>query len=196
MASACGTVYTASYAIGLTTVERPNTPASEYGEPTISSDATDGDTRNVFRDSLVVVRWSISSTDLAFELENRTAERIRIMWDDAAYMDPGGIAHGVIHRGIRFEDRDRPQGPSSVGAHGRVQEVVIPKHLIYFRSSSGWNVAPIIEPSRAETVEELESAHDNVGRRFTILLPLEIQGTVHPYLFNFRVNQVSLPEER
>ena len=196
MATACGTAYSAAYDIGLTTVERPNTPASVSGEPTISSDLTAGDTRNVFRDSLVRVRWTVSPSSLAFELENRTDERIRIMWDDATYMDPAGVSHGVIHRGVRFEDRNRSQDPTNVGARRRVQEVVIPKHLVYFRSTTGWGVAPILQPSRTLTLEELEGARDNVGKRFTILLPLEIRGTVHPYLFNFRVNQVNLPQRR
>ncbi len=196
MALGCTSAHTAHYEVGLFRVERLPPAAQPLGAVTMTSEVNNGRSRVVMEDSLIRVDWDIVPFRLGFRLTNKTDRPLAIIWDDAAFLDVAGVSHKVIHRGVRYEDLDKPQRPTTVGPSGRVTDIVLPTQLIYYRADVGWLERPILSPYRTASEDELTGAKANVGRSFGVVLPIDLGDSVRNYVFTFRVNAVTLPNER
>ena len=191
------TKHMAVYDIGLTGVERPVDATERYGETTIAKVDTGKVGKYVFTDDLVRIVWSFTPSQISFDLLNKTDHSIKIIWDEAAYLDANGQSHRVMHGGIKYTDKEKPQPPSVVVRGGRVHDIIVPTSYVNYESKeygygSAWNEERFFEPTAAETPRPLEKAKDHIDKVVQVLLPLEVQGVVNEYLFMFKVNDVTL----
>jgi hypothetical protein len=74
--------------------------------------------------------------------------------------------------------------------------VLIPEGSVGFNEYSGVTVSSMFEPERLvsggpDSPEDVES---NVGETFSVLLPIDIQGTVNEYTFTFEVTGAKIGE--
>ena len=104
----------ASYNISLSKVER-NTKASEiYGKMKIDKFQKDGNTSFSFEDGLIKSTWIVGYDQIYFEINNKINHSIKIIWDDAVYVDENGESHRVMHSGIKYSDREKSMVPSVI----------------------------------------------------------------------------------
>jgi hypothetical protein len=61
-------------------------------------------------DHLMRIIWAGPDDQLGFNLLNKSGSPVRILWDDAAYVDITGQSRRVIHSGVKLVDRNSPQG--------------------------------------------------------------------------------------
>jgi len=144
-----------------------------------------------------------------FILENKSDYSIKIIWDDAAYVNTKGASGRVIHSGIKFPTRNYPQPHTVVAKKTHLDDFLIPVENIYLRylgfdikpeeeeivliNSKGqgyfnWNVKPIF-PFYAIRKKQLEHlTKQYIGKTVQILLPLQIQETVNDYIFTFDIS--------
>lgn len=190
--SGCGTMYVASYDVGLDAVERPSDATQRYGPPEITRADSAGVAKYQFSDSLITVTWLVLPQKIGFILENKADHSIKIIWDEAAFVDPNGLSMRVMHAGVSYADRNSPQPPTVVAKGGRISDVVHPTDYVDFIYGN-WREMPIFAPYSAMTIEALEPARDHVGKTIQILLPIEIEGVTNEYTFTFKVNDVKVP---
>lgn len=177
------------YEIGLQEVERPEDAKERYGESKIINLEEEGETKYVYEDDLIKISWLPLPTQFAFSLENKSDNSIKIIWDEAVYVDQNGSSGRVMHSGVKYVDRSSPQPPTVVVKKAKVDDMVVPTDNIYYISGQygGWQTRPLF-PNRANTQAELISlTQKNIGKTVKILLPLEIQDTVNEYIFSFKV---------
>jgi len=181
--------YQGFYNVGLQEVERPENAKERYGESKIINFEEEGKTKYSYEDELIKIVWLPLSTQFAFTLENKSDNSIKIIWDEAVYVDENGSSGRVMHSGVKYVDRSNPQPPTVVVKKAKVDDMVVPTDNIYYISGQygGWQTKPLF-PNRATTQEELNTLTQKyVGKTVKILLPLQIQETVNEYIFSFKV---------
>jgi hypothetical protein len=195
--SACATVPTArqylDYDMILKEVERPAQAKERYGEQTLTTTA-DTVTRLVFEDRLVKALWVPTNRRLYFDLSNKTDHSIKIIWEDAAFVAPDGKSSAVMHTGVKYNECTGNKTPSVIVKTASIADVIIPCDYIEFAYSQ-WVVNPFLptetqRPDLAAQAESMTAKHK--GKRFSVLLPIQIEDVVNDYLFTFEVTGLSV----
>lgn len=149
---------------------------------------------NTFETPSFRITWKPSVTALRFVLVNRSHRPLRIIWNDAYYMDPRGYVHRVTHAGAP-SDRTKASSPTVVPAGARVRDLVFPAdHIIAVLidgEPKGLAISPLL-PVKADNEAELEDdAVEYTGKTVAVVLPIEIGGDEQAYHFRFLVESVS-----
>ena len=151
-----------------------------------------------FTDSLISIKFEIRKKEIGFNIKNKSNRAIKINWDEIVYISPSGAAHRVIHSGIRYIDRNKPQAPSVIPPNANFSDIIVPSDNIYylevprtgivdldlkFSKLEGWRVADLIYPGQ-----------DLKGKTFKVYMPLEIDGEKKNYTFTFKIKDVTIEE--
>lgn len=141
--------FRAKYSVSLWKVERPEKATQRYGAQKVDTTVGNSKYRFAFEDDLVRILWLADSRNIAFSLENKTNHSIRIPWDEAAYVDENGRSHRVMHSGVKYNDKEKPQTPSIVVRKGSLEDIVLPTSYVSWfdggRFMAGaWNEQPLL----------------------------------------------------
>jgi len=183
------------YQAALIEVQRPSDIADRYSEQITIEQSEEGEEQYMYSDSLISIAWIVGDEQLSFILENKTQHSMRVLWDEVTFVDITGNSSRVMHEGVRYVDRNASQPPSVVPSNGRLIDIVVPTSNVYYVSGQygGWRTAGLIQP-RNTSLGETEEALSNIGRRFSVLFPVELQGVTNEYTFNFEVKDVVVPQ--
>ena len=185
MLSSCMTYFQGFYNVGLQEVERPENAKVRYGESKIVNFQEDGKTKYSYEDEMIKIVWLPISTQFGFTLQNKTDHSMKIIWDEAAYVNVNGTSERVMHVGVKYIDRSNPQPPTVIVKKANIDDMILPVENVYFDEDIGWRTKPLF-PNKAISVEELKTLSQNyIGKTVQILLPLQIENTVNEYIFSF-----------
>lgn len=194
--SGCATfdVRSYQYESALVEVERPSDPGNRYSQQIATEQGDDGEAQYVFADSLMSIAWIPGNTRIGFILENKTDHSLKVVWDEAAFLSPSGSSSRMMHEGVRYIERDASMPASVVPRRGRLIDFVVPTDRVRYESGryGGWRVDPLLSPG-SPSRGSIEEAQANIGQRFSVLLPIEIQGETNEYMFTFEVKAVAAP---
>lgn len=204
----------AIYNVQLTEVERPQKAKERFGQQIkiqrIEQDAAqkyqlkqlEGSNFYLFEDEMVSIAWAPLEEGFFFDLSNKTDHSIKIIWDDAAYVDTAGKSHRVVHEGVRFSDKNNSQPPSIIVRRGSIQDSITPSDYIYFFGGR-WDISPLFPNNNQwpfliiEDAEVLRAkVRPYIGKTAQILLPLQIQDTINDYIFVFEVKDVQINDPK
>ncbi len=184
-------VYQGTYNIALKNVESPET-VKESGDYKIRTFNVSAGERYSYDDGQVKIVWEYDPKMFLFRLENKTDKSIKIIWDEALYVNENGVSGKVVHEGVRYVDRDGVQPPTVVIRKGRVNDFMIPTNKIYYLNGVGWMTAPLW-PNRTKSETDLDIMRQRyVGKDVQVLLPIEINGVVNEYIFTFNIEEFVL----
>jgi len=138
-----------------------------------------------FNDSFIGIQFSISKEQIDFILQNKTNTPIKIDWNQVSYVDIFSTAHRVIHTGIRYLEKDKPQAQTLIPPTAKIEDVISPSDYINYTSGKygGWEKNPLF-PESSEAKQNYEN------KSFSIFMPLEIDGVVKNYTFTFEIVKV------
>ncbi|UCG51787.1 MAG: hypothetical protein JSW58_16710 [Candidatus Latescibacterota bacterium] len=194
----CGGGYVAKYDIGLIDAERPTTAEEKYGRQIVKVIGEVGREISHFEDDLVEITWDATATEFGFELNNKSGEKIEILWDDGRYVDPNGADHRIVHSRVRLGDRDKPQKPTVVEAGGRVAETIRSADNIFYEQgiNARWRQNPFFL-EKANTSDELsQQAEQVIHKTIKVVLPFRTAGDVHEYVFVFQIKDVDITKAK
>jgi len=140
----------------------------------------------VFEDDSIRIEFAISKRELGFVLRNKTANPVRIDWNEVAFVDDAGESHKVMHSGIRYVERDKPQAPTIVPPTAKVQDIVFPIDYVWYSPGQygGWSELPFFP--------EGPMAGNYKGKSFSVFMPLEVNGAVKNYSFVFKITDIEM----
>ncbi|WP_029275195.1 hypothetical protein [Pedobacter borealis] len=140
----------------------------------------------VYADNNIEINWYNSTSQFNFEIRNKLNETIKIIWDDASYIDTDGSSKKVFHAGVKYIDRNNAQPPTTIIKDSKLSDLITPTENVYFSSGSygGWRELPLFDYSRKDVVHKYNNKHAR------ILLPISIGGNVQEYIFTFTVNWI------
>jgi len=181
-------IYRVHYDIGLYKVERPTQARERYGESKITKVQEKGVEKYYFEDGMVKIVWIPTPEQILFILTNNTDRSIKIVWDEAAYVDENGVSHRVMHEGVKYIFRNNPQPPTVVVRKGTITDFIFPTDKVYFYN--GWSEDPLFPTYIVEVHKGRVEQY--VGKTIQVLLPIQIESVVNEYIFSFKINQVEV----
>ena len=73
----------------------------------------DNITDNLYEDNDLKITFSVGTKEIDFEIYNKTDKSIKIIWDETSFI-PYGEGKKVMHKGVKYTDRDAAQVPTSI----------------------------------------------------------------------------------
>jgi hypothetical protein len=167
------------YDFSVLDVQRHGAANENVGPVTATREPDSNATRYRLSDSLVDIRFFITTYQLEFSLTNKTGKTLKIDWEKAAYITPRGIHERVIHKGIVFAQKEVVQHPSLVYKDESISEYLLPAQnvQVYLYGSGGWSMVPLF-------------SNGDLGRTAQAIIPIEIDGVAHQYVVRFVIKSV------
>lgn len=216
-ASRGGLQHSYYYSFSLKVIRSEETK-QKYGEARITSTE---ENRWIYEDGLIrLTFWfpeKAIDMRINFSLENKTDHSIKMLWNEAAYLDENNSSHRVIHCGVRYIERDQPQAPSIIIPGSKLEDIGYPADYVEWKKGLGktkeWTGKPLLPtgastlwgpklPSppfpanREEAIEQLEKRNDKAkklkGKKIGILLPLQVGGMINEYIFTFEITDIRI----
>ena len=185
--SSYDSVYNAVYDVKLISVESPKDAKVPYGARIVCD--VDNMVRDVYEDDYIRIYWDVSSKYLRFNLRNKTNYTLKINWDDISYVDEYGFTGNIIHSGVKYVDKNKPQSSISVPRGASVCDVLVPVDNIVYVNGQ-WIESELVKSSY-KNLEEFETLKErNVGLYIQILFPVLIENVQNDYIFNFKINDI------
>ena len=186
--------YRADYIVGMTDVDSPTGHDDIYKDSFVTANKILES--YTFEDDYINISWSFDYSELDFELTNKTNKTIKVIWDDAAYVDENGNSSNIMHNGVKYTDRNESQKASVIIKKGKLNDAILPTSKAYYMpstqySAGGWNHSPLF-PRIVETSQDAlkESCEGIIGLEVKVLLPIEIDEVIYEYIFTFRVEDL------
>ena len=183
--------YVAHYEVSLIEVQRSLSAQARFGDMNIAPDQAKG--FFMAEDRLVRIIWAGPDDQLGFDLLNKSDSPMKILWDDAAYVDITGQNRRVIHSGVTLMDRNSPQAPSVIPSKGRLNDIVYPSdHISYYGNWSQRPMFPCVREEYACTDSDRKLVATHAGLDYRVLLPVEVDKEKYPYIFVFKVKKAGV----
>lgn len=187
-------IYSVLFDMNLSNVEHPAESNSQYGDTEIVTYEEDSQVKYTYEDDYIKIIWGVYREQFGFVLYNKTNYTMKLLWDEASYIDYNGKSSRVIHSGIKYAERNAAQAPSVIAKGAYIRDIVAPSDNIsyekrYSLTSSyyEWEQRALI-PSFASTTETLlEDCPRYIGKKVSVIMPIKIEDTVNEYVFTFDV---------
>lgn len=132
----------------------------------------------VFRDDALAVAFSPERTELGFTLQNNSDEPIKIDWNLVAFVESWGTSQAVVHKGVKFVDKESTKAPSVIPPKAKIEDMVVPVDRIELVESNWLTHSLFIEGPASLKM---------VGQEFSVFMPLVIGTATKNYSFTFRI---------
>jgi hypothetical protein len=190
------------YDVSLNEVERPTNAKKRYGKSNISSriidnkgvDTSDTITKFTFKDKMISITIQKRSNGFTFDLKNKTSHSLKIIWDEAVYIDTEGKSHRVLHEGIKLMQKDNPQTPTVIARNGTISDAIFVSDYFILSGYKWINIDLLndfasLENSSDNILKRMrDGANGYLNKNIQILLPIKIENIVNEYIFIFNIN--------
>ena len=159
----------------LSKIEKPKNSSIRYGEyQEIKTD--DNVSKFLYEDNILSILWYGDKNQFVFSLKNKSNHSLKIIWDEAAFINNQNESSRVIHKGIRYIDANKSQASTIIPKGTELNDIIAPVDRIRF--SDEYYLLEMVEGSfRYDPALE--------GKQVKVLLPIEIQGVTNEYIFTF-----------
>ena len=165
------------YKAVLTKVEKPQNQSIRYGKTITFTD--NGVNKYNYTDNVIDIIILATSEHFIFTVKNLSPNTIKIIWNEAVFIDTDNSTSKIVHKGIQFIQREADQQPTSIIRNAKLEDLAMPTNKIYYSNiSNKWT-----NYSLFSNVDK-----DNDNQIIKLMLPIEIKGVINEYIFEFTVN--------
>lgn len=139
--------------------------------------------RSIYVDSLISITFDRSSASIPFELKNNSSSTIKVLWNEAAYIDYEGNTGKIMHVGVKYIDRNNDQPSTTIIKGAKISDQATPTGNVYFASGSygGWKEIDLLPRVGKKDTPSL------VGSKIKLLLPIMSNDKQLDYIFTFDI---------
>jgi len=161
------------YSSILSKVEKPSNPSVKKGKITIVEDKDK--TKYNYEDNFISITIFCTSEKFNFILKNKSDNSIKIIWDDAAFVDYSGNTSRVMHSGIKYSQKEASQPASTIIKGATLDDVACPTANVYYSTILKDWVTKSMYPQYATYG----------ANQIQLMLPIQIKDVVNEYIFVF-----------
>ena len=167
------------FVAALTKVEKPSNSAIRYGKTT---SVTEKDiTKYSYEDNFIDILIFAGSTQFNFILKNVSDNTLKVVWNEAVFVDVDGSTSKVMHSGIKYSQREGDQPASTIIKGAKLEDLAAPTDKVYYSESlKEWTSKSLY--SNADTKRE--------GQIIKMMLPVQVKDVVNEYIFEFTLTYV------
>jgi hypothetical protein len=160
-------------------------------------------TGNVYTDENIKIEFGFGKTELDFELKNLTNNPIKVIWDEVSFIQ---FEEGkrIFHKGVKYIDRSNPQVPTIIPVGTTLSDLICPIDNVsydagyYYSSlaqkSAEWVTSSLWFSNDYNKLSIREGAMKLKGEKYSLLMPMEINGVKKNYTFEFEITDVKQSE--
>jgi hypothetical protein len=143
---------------------------------------------STYEDSILKIHWDYATTQIGFELQNKSEQSLKIIWDDAAFVSMANETGKIFHKGIKYIDRENSQPPTSIYKGTTLSDLVAPTSYVSYTTGQygGWNSSPLIPITRSLFSTKMEYDENLIDRNMRVILPIKKDDKTIEYTFIFR----------
>lgn len=97
----------------LAEVEKPTNPEIRFGE-TMTIPSENGLSKFTYKDNVIDIMIFADRSNFNFVLQNISENSIKIVWDEAVFVNFDGSTEKVMHKGIKFSERNGAQPTTTI----------------------------------------------------------------------------------
>ncbi|OWP85751.1 hypothetical protein BWK60_12455 [Flavobacterium covae] len=153
----------------------------------------------IFEDELIKADFSVNKSDISFSMKNKSSKAIKIIWDDCAFVN-NGEAFKIIHKEVKFLDKEKSQVPTTIPPNSLLKDLVAPIENInmnYYYSKYNthisWTKAPLLGNHVSQSKSYIRKYMLPMKeRKLALFIPVNIDGQKHDYMFEFAINDIRI----
>ncbi|MCZ8296775.1 MAG: hypothetical protein O9297_06115 [Flavobacterium sp.] len=148
----------------------------------------------VYSDSKIDITINVKDSYVDLKIKNLSDRPLKIIWDEASFVK-NGEAQKIIHKNVKFIDKEKNQAPTVVPVNSFVLEMVQPIDDIKLQTSTYvWSTKPFFKQyggvSSPKYVDHF--LRPLIGSKIGLYLPIEYNGEKLEYLFELEVKDIWL----
>lgn len=140
-----------------------------------------------YKDNIISATWDTDTSPILLTLKNLTDKTIKIIWDNAAFIDINGNAGRIMHTGTKYSDRNDFQPPTIIPKKTSVMENIVPTRNVYM-TDYGWVEGKLFI---YKTYNYKETVNTFTGKHVKLLIPIVVGNDTIEYIFDFKVKSVT-----
>ena len=170
----------------LTKVEKPLNPDVRYGKTEIITE--NNLTKYSYVDNYIDILIFISDQDkFAFSLTNISDNSIKIIWNDAVFVDVDGTISKVMHEGIKYSEKEKDQPATTIIKGAKIIDLAVPTSNVYYDEGSKYRSAEWRIRGIFRNAVKNENKKNQVLK---LMLPIQVKDVINEYTFEFEVKKV------
>ena len=173
----------------LAEVEKPSNSEIRYGE-TMTIPSENGISKFTYKDNVIDIMIFADRSNFNFVLQNISESSIKIVWDEAVFVNFDGSTEKVMHKGIKFSEKNGAQPATTIIKNAKWEDTVTPTHLVNYREATkyiegGWDTYSMYPREKGLNPGQIK-----------LMLPIQIKDVINEYVFIFDVQYVFNHPER
>jgi len=133
----------------------------------------------IYTDDFLTASFFIDYSQFSILIKNNSNQTMRIMWNEASFVNIDNLTSQVMHSGVKFSEREKLQVPTTIIGGAMLADVIVPINnveLIGLREMR-WEKLPLFDHS--EPIRNPQT--------IKLMIPVQVGGTLKEYIFTFRV---------
>lgn len=157
-------------------VEKPSNPAVRYGTTTSVSDKNI--TKFSYIDNYIDILIFAGEKEFYFTIKNISSNTIKVVWNEAVFVDVNGSTSKIMHTGIKYSQRDADQSSSTIIKGAKLDDLATPINKVYYDDIlKMWD--------RKSLYEDAEKGKEN--QILQLMLPIQVKDVINEYVFKFEL---------
>lgn len=207
--SACTYRVKTSYEYSLENVDNPEKREFIKTKSFIVDSEDEKETPFLFEDDFIKIKWTPTIREFNFNLQNKTNNTIKVLWDSGSFITPDGANYRIINKSKKLSDEEGATIPTPIMKKAFIEDMIYPVGFVSYRRSMSiqgyyfpgmWIIPPLLptflnEDSDEEQIKrekELENKFKN--KNIKILIPIEINNKIREYIFDFKIENLYFKE--
>ncbi len=163
----------------LVKVEKPSVSSDRYGKTT---EITDNKiTKYSYVDDIIDILIYGGSHDFSFIIKNVSDNSIKIVWNEAVFVDVDGTSSKIMHSGIKYSQREGDQPASTIIKGAKIEDIATPIDKVYYSD----NLKKWTSKSLYSNADK-----DKEDQTLKLMLPIQIKETINEYIFEFKLSYI------
>ena len=143
----------------------------------------------IYTDEFVTIQPKLNQDKVvSLTITNHHDSTIRILWDEAAFVDGKSSSHRIMHAGTKEGDKEQIPYVIPSGSYMTTAVIPIDAGNVYLWKNDGQLYA---DQKQAQRVVDNHKSYSYTAR---LLFPLEIDGKKVDYMMNFEVDDWSVAD--
>lgn len=86
----------------------------------------------LYEDKNLSILWSGEKEQFTFLLKNKSNNSLKIIWDEASFINNKNQSSKVIHKGVRYINANNPQAPTIIPKGAELNDIIAPVDRIRY----------------------------------------------------------------